>query len=233
MTRLDPFIESEGYIIHARPYRETSLLLMVLTQHGTVSLISKGARGPRSPYKGLLQPFQHLLLQWKSARALGNLYQVDLLYLDHPTSQIARLAGLYMNELLYKLSPSYDIPATFFQHYQDTLKQLNTVSLETALRYFEKNLLAGIGYGLDCSKDKQGNALLADCFYRYHPTEGFFLGPEGKDSDFWGASIMALGQNALRSNHLKEAKRLLRWALAVQLNGKVLMSRELVRGGAR
>jgi DNA repair protein RecO (recombination protein O) len=196
-------------------------------------LISKGARGPRSPYKGLLQPFQHLLLQWKNGREMGTLYQVDLVHLYHPTTQLARLSGFYMNELLYKLVPIYDIPASFFKSYKETLQQLNTEYLERALRYFEKSLLDSIGYGIDYLKDTQGQPIREECSYTYHPTEGFSLTNELIMGSLSGASIVALGQNALQSAHLREVKWLLRRALAVQLRGRVLMTRELVRGGCK
>ncbi|MFN6881106.1 DNA repair protein RecO, partial [Proteus mirabilis] len=42
-----------AFVIHARPYSETSLLLDFFTENeGRVRILSKGARGRRSPLKG-------------------------------------------------------------------------------------------------------------------------------------------------------------------------------------
>lgn len=43
-----------AFVIHARPYSETSLLLDFFTENeGRVRILSKGARGRRSPLKEL------------------------------------------------------------------------------------------------------------------------------------------------------------------------------------
>ena len=57
-------IEAEpAYILHKRPYRESSQILEVFTRnYGRFSLMSKGSRGPRSKTRGILQPFMPLLV---------------------------------------------------------------------------------------------------------------------------------------------------------------------------
>ncbi len=70
-------IELEAAVIlHRRSYRETSLLLELITHsHGRIALIAKGARRAKGK-AGLLQPFQLLLCSWKSKSDLGILTQV-------------------------------------------------------------------------------------------------------------------------------------------------------------
>jgi len=54
-----------AYVLHAQPYRETSLLLQVLTpDYGRVTLVARGARRPASALRGGLLPFQPLKLSW-------------------------------------------------------------------------------------------------------------------------------------------------------------------------
>lgn len=220
---------SEAFILHVRPYRETSALLSVLTeQYGCLSLIAKGARRPKSPHKGILQPFQQVSLQWKRSGEMGTLYQADLIELIHPITQMARLSGFYLNELLYKLLP-HEVTLAFFQCYKQTLTQLNTPHLETALRFFEKQLLEVMGYAIDYAKDRHGHPIVEESLYTYQPTAGFDLAVGSGGNLFRGASIVALGKNTLESTQLQEAKRLLRQALHVQLRGRKLMSRDLVR----
>ena len=55
-----------AFVIHSRPYRETSQLVEVFTQDsGRFTLVARGSRGPRSPLKGLLQPFTLLTIAWR------------------------------------------------------------------------------------------------------------------------------------------------------------------------
>ncbi|MGL4455418.1 MAG: DNA repair protein RecO, partial [Plesiomonas sp.] len=54
-----------GFVLHARPYSETSLMLDVFTEdQGRMRILAKGARSRRSNLKGCLQPFTPLLLRW-------------------------------------------------------------------------------------------------------------------------------------------------------------------------
>ena len=57
-----------SFVLHRRPYRDTSLLLEVFSQeYGRLGLVARGAVSPRSRWKGLLQPFAPLLLSWSGA----------------------------------------------------------------------------------------------------------------------------------------------------------------------
>ncbi|MGD8358340.1 MAG: DNA repair protein RecO, partial [Lysobacterales bacterium] len=63
-----------AYVLHSRAYRETSVLLEVLTRSGgRVGLVARGARGARSRWKGSLQPFRPLLIGWSQRGELGTL----------------------------------------------------------------------------------------------------------------------------------------------------------------
>lgn len=64
-----------AFILHRRPYRDSSLLLEALSmEHGRLGLVVRGAAGPRSRLRGLLQPFVPLLLSWSGA---GDLVTLD------------------------------------------------------------------------------------------------------------------------------------------------------------
>ena len=67
-----------SYILHTRPYRESSLLLEAVSRdHGRVGLVARGARGARSRWKNMLQPFRPLLLSWSQRGELGTLSDAD------------------------------------------------------------------------------------------------------------------------------------------------------------
>lgn len=61
-----------AFILHTRPYGETSLLLEAFSaEFGRIGLLAKGARRGKSPWRGLLQPFRLLLMSWRRRRELG------------------------------------------------------------------------------------------------------------------------------------------------------------------
>ena len=63
-----------GYILHHRPYRDTSRILEVLVaDHGRLTLFARGVRGPKPRFGGALQPFDLLLLSFQVGREAGQL----------------------------------------------------------------------------------------------------------------------------------------------------------------
>lgn len=49
-----------GFVLHRRPYSETSLLVDLFTEEtGRLTVIAKGARAKRSAWKSVLQPLRH------------------------------------------------------------------------------------------------------------------------------------------------------------------------------
>ena len=69
-----------GFILHSRPWSESSLLLDVLTRdYGRVFLVAKGAKRPSAQYRGLLQAFCPLLFTWSGKKEAKNLIRVDWL----------------------------------------------------------------------------------------------------------------------------------------------------------
>ncbi|WP_276520347.1 DNA repair protein RecO [Burkholderia multivorans] len=50
--------EQPAFVLHSYPYRETSLIVDVLTRdHGRLALVAKGAKRPHSALRGVLQTF--------------------------------------------------------------------------------------------------------------------------------------------------------------------------------
>ena len=68
-THLEP-----AWVLHSRSFRETSLLLEVFSrEQGRVGLVARGARGAKSRWKNMLQPFRPMLLSWSQRSDLGTL----------------------------------------------------------------------------------------------------------------------------------------------------------------
>lgn len=223
-----------AFILHARPYRDSSLLLDIFTwSHGRIHAVARGARGTRSRYRGLLQPFVPLLISWSGNGELANLTQAEPNGLAYWLTSKSLLSGFYLNELLVRLLHRYDAHPKLYEAYQTTLMALSQQqSTELVLRRFELELLIELGYGLSLTHDAMSGAeIVAEKRYRFDPEMGFIACPqtiETSNQVFSGKMLLALRNGNLQApDELRAAKRLLRQALGVLLGEKQLRSREL------
>lgn len=224
-----------AFILHRRPYRETSLLLEALTPGwGRIGLVARGVRRPRSRLAGLLQPFRPLLLSWIRRGELGTLTGADLATVPPAVGGAALLSGFYVNELLLRLLPRDDPHPELFDAYAGTLAGLREeTGTERALRIFEKHLLGSIGYGLVLEHDAEsGQAIEPQRTYAYYPERGPIalaaVGPRTGAVQVSGHTLLALASEELDDPQgLREAKRLMRHVLRAFLGDKPLASRSL------
>lgn len=213
-----------GYVLNARPYGDSSLLLEVFTAaHGRTGLVARGASRPRSRTRALLQPLQPLLLSWTESGELGTLTAAEA------AAPAVSLAGeqvffaWYLNELLLRLLQRHDPHPRLFERYAMALPLLAGVEAEAHLRVFEKHLLAEIGYGLQL----QG-PLRAEALYRYDEQRGPV--PVTQGEGLLGASLTALDhERGWNDRALADARKLLRPLIARQLGGKPLETARLLR----
>ena len=83
-----------GFVLHRRPYSETSLLVDLFTEEtGRLTVIAKGARAKRSAWKSVLQPFTPLLLRWSGKGALKTLTKAEPAAITLPLQQTALYSG--------------------------------------------------------------------------------------------------------------------------------------------
>lgn len=222
-----------AFVLHHRPYRNTSSLLELFTPgHGRLGAVARGARGPKSKLKGLLQPFTPLLISWHGTGDLVNLTTVEPDGTPPLFTGRSALDGFYLNELLLRLLPRRDAAEVVFQCYRETLHLLaDPDQEERALRLFEKVLLQELGYGLALETEAESGApVRADQYYAYVPDVGPVAADQGSGVLVRGRSLLALARDDLAdAEALHDAKRLLRAALEPQLGGKPLKSRELFR----
>jgi len=98
-----------------------------------------------------------------------------------------------------------------------------------ALRRFEKRLLDALGYGPDLERDAAGQPIDAAASYRYEPALGLAVCRPETAGALLGASLLGLAQDRLAEPRaLADARRLLRAALEVHLEGRPLKTREML-----
>jgi len=222
-----------GYLLHQRPYRESSALLEVFTEaHGRVGLVARGVRAAKSKQRGELQAFRELRLSWQARGELGTLTGVEAGGVTTPLQGQALYSGFYLNELLVRLLARHDPHPLLFRAYGASLSALmRGEAIEPVLRYFELDLLQEIGYGLELEFEAGTDEVLhADACYDYHLESGP-VRVDNASADrfvFPGGSLLAMARGDLsQPGVLQDAKRLLRAALKLYLGDKPLKSREL------
>lgn len=219
------------FILHRRPYSETSLILDVLSEeHGRLTLMSKGARSARSPLKATLQPFTPLLLKWSGSGSMKTLRQAEAISLGIPLTGLYLYSALYVNELLARVLPSEVAMPALFHDYLAVITELaQSENPEPCLRRFELALLSAIGYGVDfLSCYGSGQPVEPGMTYRFREQKGFIASIKRDNLTFVGDELIAMAERRfVTPEQLKAAKRFTRMALKPYLGGKPLKSREL------
>ncbi|MBL0163086.1 MAG: DNA repair protein RecO [Xanthomonadales bacterium] len=212
-------------ILHARAYRETSLLLECLTRsHGRIGLIARGVRRERSRLpRGLLQPLQPLLLGWTGRGELMTMTQAEACAAPFSFVGERIYSAMYLNELVLRLCARGDPHSDLFDHYVQCLNRLSSAQPEAwSLRRFERDLLIALGYGLVLDREiESGQALQASAEYAYVIDGGprAWSGNPG-DLRVSGAALLALATDEMPSSrHMAELRRLMRALLQHQLGG--------------
>ena len=227
-----------AFVIHRRPYRDSSSLLDVFTaEYGRINLVARGSR--RQSRKGssaaVLQPFTPLLVSFSGGLDLKTLTAVE------PARRMPALhgdrlfSGLYMNELLVRLLHRNDAHPRLFASYSEAVEVLGGLTLvDSVLRRFELALLEELGYRLDLEVDRaSGQRIQQSAWYRFEPGLGLVAcdkGGDGAGLAVSGGDLLAMAAGEFGGTVRTAAKRLLREALAVHLGGEPLRSRELFGG---
>ncbi|MGH8317638.1 MAG: DNA repair protein RecO [Steroidobacteraceae bacterium] len=228
-----------GYILHHRPYRDSSRILEVLVRdHGRLTLFARGVRGPKPRFGGVLQPFDLLLLSFQVGREAGQLTGAESAESSPALPAGSLMAAFYLNELLLKLTTQHDPVPEVFGDYRRALAGLRSGGrVEGVLRVFEKRLLEEAGYGVDLTSEaRTGKAIEAEGFYRFQASHGLIPAREGEADAVAGSSLLALAREELGEGRtLEDARRVLKAALAERLEGKELATRRVARAlaGAR
>ncbi|MBS0433087.1 MAG: DNA repair protein RecO [Proteobacteria bacterium] len=212
-----------GYILHARAWRETSLLLEAFSRdHGRIGLLARGVRTARTRMpRASLEPFRLLDLEWTGRGELPNLRAADVVALSARFAGETLLSGLYVNELLVRLTARHDPHPGLFDRYSALLDELaGTASLAWTLRRFERDLLAELGYGLLLDREAgTGTPLEPDAEYAYVPEHGpVRADAQSPGARIRGAALLALHRDGIPSSgDLAALRRMLRHVIGAHL----------------
>lgn len=228
-----------AYVLHHRPYRDTSRILELFTRdHGRVSVFARGARGSgSSSYISVLQPFNRVLVSWSGRGEAGQLTGAEFDGAMQPLPPDRLVHGFYLNELLLKLFARHDSHPDVFALYAQTLDQLKQEDPVRPLRLFEKRLLEALGYGLSLERDVHDDTpIQPEASYHYRIEQGPVRVHAVMEHVDWngataysGASLLALAREELADAAVcADARRLLRAALDRCLDGRELRSRQVM-----
>jgi DNA repair protein RecO (recombination protein O) len=219
-----------AYVLHQYAYRDTSRIVEVFSSgHGRLTLFARGANGPKSTLRGVLRPFQRMLVSWSGK---GEACQLTAAEIDGPVTSLAPnrlMSGFYMNELLLKLTERCDPHPDIFCAYASCVEALCAGGAEEpALRRFEKQLLNELGYGVELGTTGDGLPVKPDSYYRFAAQSGPQLCVAEAPGAVYGQSLADLQAESFGdARSLRDAKRVLRAAIDACLDGRPLKSREV------
>ncbi|MDW5375737.1 DNA repair protein RecO [Halomonas sp. HP20-15] len=219
-----------AYLLHKRPYRETSALVDLLTlEHGRVRAVAQGVQRAGSKSRSRLQPFAPLHVTWSGNNELKRLRLMESGGSASLLAGEGLLCGLYANELLTRLLPPLLPVAEVFAFYSALLGELPTPARRaSALRRLEITLLEALD-AEPVFRDLDERELDPQARYVYRASQRHFQRSDD-ESGIDGRTLRLLAQGDWASPGLAGvAKSLTRAALAPLLGTTPLRSRELMR----
>ena len=221
-------LAQQAYVLHARPWRETSLIVELLTmEHGRVGVVARGLNTPkRHPLKAALQPLQYIRIDYLPRGELARLIQAEALDVAPALTGDPLMAAFYVNELLLKITPRNDAAPALFDLYGRVRGEFaDAARLAWNLRRFERDLLDALGVGLPWDQTSEGESVQADRRYRLEPEVGPVPDPRRAGDSISGKTLLSLAADTMPpSEGLAELRRALRVVLSAQLGSTGLRS---------
>lgn len=231
-----------AFVLHARPWRETSLLVEALSaNHGRVGLLARGVHGPRQqPLRAALQPMQLVRLDFVQRGELAQLRAAEAIDAPPRLAGDAMLAGFYLNELTLRLAPRGDPQPELFGAYAAARARLGAGEpLAWTLRRYERDLLEALGFGFEWELDGDGQPIDPAARYRLDAEHGprrlyTDRGHEDRRNAATGRALLALAVDAQPdADDLASLRRPIREVLAHHLGPRGLKSWEMLGQLAR
>jgi DNA repair protein RecO (recombination protein O) len=226
--------QQAAFILHHRPFRDSSQLLDLLSRdHGKLAVVARGSRGARSRLKGVLRPFMPLSMSWVIKSDLGTLTGAEVRGAPLSLTGDALMSGYYVNELILHFLHRHDPQPEIFDAYAQTIEAMAARGAQVAaiLRQFEMALLRHSGYALNFAHESgTSKALEPTQSYEYRMEQGPVAVSRSEGSlVFSGAALTAIARQEFGDPEvLRAANRLMREVIAFHLGGKELKSRKVL-----
>ncbi|MFN3702549.1 DNA repair protein RecO [Thermomonas sp.] len=230
------FTAEPAFVLHARPWRETSLLVEVLSaDHGRIGLVARGVLAPRKHLlRAALQPLQSIRFDAVQKGELAQLAAAEAVDAAPLLHGDAAMAGFYVNELCLRLAPRHVPQPELHAAYAQVRERLRAGEpLAWTLRRFERDLLEALGVGLAFGQEADGMAVDPGARYRLDPEEGprrLYSERAGERRDTaTGRALLALADDVLPdADDLASLRLPLRGVLLHHLGGRGLKSWEML-----
>lgn len=225
--------QQPGYVLHHRPFRDSSQLLDVLTRdHGKVALVARGSRGSKSRLAGVLRPFLPLCVSWVAKSDLGTLTGAEAAGAPSGLRGDALLSAFYVNELMLHFLHRHDPQPEIYDLYAQAIQALCGASdVAACLRHFELEFLSLLGYAVNLDREAGTQVDVdPDRYYDYRVEDGP-VPVERSEGPlvFRGATLLAIAAGQFDDTQvLRAANRLLRDVISHHLGGKELQSRKVL-----
>lgn len=146
-------LKTEAIVLKGWKLRETSKILALFTRnYGKIKVVAKGARDPKSKFKGCLEPLTHIAIVFydKRTRDLQLLSQADLINPHiHIVGDVERTSlGLAAAELIYKSEIGEEAAPRLFDLLAETLGMINFGKkfIEGYFWFFQNQYLELLGF---------------------------------------------------------------------------------------
>ena len=196
----------KAYVIHSRPYKETSLIVTFLTEKkGKISAVAKGAKRKNSRLSGNLEPFQCLNIDYRGKSDLKSLVLAEPIEVFEDFFGSENLySAFYVNELINYLVAQADESMEIFDIYKKCISNLKRNNqIEKILRDFELNILSTLGYEINFLSDYDSNEpIMNGLRYKYSPQSGFSKSEQGYD----GKILNEINERKFSKNSLQACK---------------------------
>lgn len=225
--------QQPAFILHRRPFRDTSQILDVLTRdYGKIAVVARGSRGSKSKLAGILRPFLPLRVSWVAKSDLGTLTGAEAAGAPAGLRSDALFSAYYVNELILNFLHRHDPQPEIYELYARVVPTLGGFDdVAATLREFELELLGLLGYAVSLDHEAGSqNDIDPICNYDYRVEQGP-VPVERSDGPlvFRGSTLLSIAAKQFDDpNVLRAANRLLRDVVSYHLGGKELQTRKVL-----
>ena len=154
--------EEPAFVLTTHPWKESSVIAECFTQrHGRQVLAVRGAKRPGGQFRGLINPFCPLLINYSGAGEVKNLTAAKWLGSLSPTESDSLMSAFYVNELVLRFTVREEAQSALFDCYTRTLTALcEGRAVQRSLREFEVDVLREAGWGQRAPEGAIGDCVL-------------------------------------------------------------------------